>query len=142
MVFRFKLKKTRLEDGSITFHPHIQVTLLSGGKSKDVSGVLDTGSDLVYIPFDMAEYFGLKLSEYSKIARSPEGEFEYFSSNLSIGMRKGHDFFRDSFEVVVSKTQKYPEVILGVPFLSRFVVTFDYANEKILLKKAIKRERY
>ena len=46
----FKLKKRTLEDGSITYHPYVKVTISHLNKSKEVTAVLDTGADLIYIP--------------------------------------------------------------------------------------------
>ena len=140
MALTFKLKKHLIEDGSITFHPYVKVTLSHKGKSREVTAVLDTGADLIYIPKNMAEYFELPLSEKSFEGKTPQGCFEYKTSKMAIEIGKAHEKYKKEFVVTVPiKGGEYEEVILGVEFLSQFKATFDYANEHIVLKKSEKK---
>ncbi len=136
----FKLKKRSLEDGSITYHPYVKVTISHLSKNKEVTAVLDTGADLIYIPKEIAEYFNLPLSEKTLECKSPQEIFKYKTSKMNIEISRPHERYEMNFNVAVPlKKIDYDEVILGVEFLSQFKVTFDYANEKMILKKSGKR---
>jgi predicted aspartyl protease len=140
MPLIFKLKKHKLEDGSITYRPYVKVTLISAGKAKEVAAVLDTGSDLIYLPKQMAEYFALPLSKQKFECKTPQNHFEYSTSKISIEISKGHEKYKKEFSVTIpSEEGIYDEVILGVEFLSQFKITFDYANESLVLKKSEKK---
>ena len=139
MSMYFKLKKVVLEGHSISYHPRIKVTLSYGVKSKQVVAVLDTGSDLIYLPKNVADYFELPLSKEIFEARTPNGTSKYTCSKMYVEVKKGHEFLKDLFDVVVPQDELHNEIILGVPFLSKFSATFDYLNEKIILKKTVKK---
>jgi len=140
MALTFRLKKHRLEDGSITYHPYVKVVLSNKGKSKETTAVLDTGADLIYIPQEIAEYFELPLSKKTFECKSPQGSFEYKTSKMLIEIGKGHEKHKKEFIVTIPVGKgEYDEVILGVEFLAQFKITFDYANERMVLKKSEKR---
>jgi hypothetical protein len=63
MKFTFKFKREKIDERHWTLRPKIPITLSYKGLNKDFIAVLDTGSDVVYIPQDIAEYFGLELSK-------------------------------------------------------------------------------
>ncbi len=140
MALTFRLKRHQLEDGTVTFHPYVKVVLSYAKKSQEVTGVLDTGADLIYLPLNVAEYFNLPLSKKTFECKSPQGLFKYKTSKMSVEIGKGHEKHKREFVVTIPLSEgEYDEVILGVEFLSQFKITFDYANERMVLKKSGKR---
>src|SRR3989344_2630703 len=101
MGLSFKLIRHETQDGTVSYHPRIPITISHNGKSKCVMGVLDTGSDLIYIPKDMADYFGLKLSEKIYEAETPDSVFKYKTANVIIRLEKGHYFRQWNLKVIV-----------------------------------------
>ena len=143
MALIFRLKKHELEDGSITYHPYVKVTISHLNKSKELTAVLDTGADLIYIPKDVAEYLNLQLSEKTLECKTPQEVFKYKTAKINIEISRPHEKYKMNFTVAVPlKKGDYDEVILGVEFLSQFKVTFDYANEKMILKKSGKKTNF
>jgi len=140
MKFTFKFKREKIDETHWTLRPKVPTTLSYGGLNKDFIAVLDTGSDVVYIPQDIAEYFGLELSKKVDVCQGAETEFRFKTAKIYIEIRKGHSQFKELFDVIVPvENPLHKDIILGTPFLSNFVVTFDYARNKIILKSALPR---
>lgn len=137
----FKLVKHETQDGTISYHPRIPVTISYGNKSKRVLGVLDTGSDLIYIPKDMADYFQLRLSEKTYEAKTPNSVFKYKTANAYITLEKGHFLRKWNLRVIVPLEDTHNEIILGTPFLSLFRVYFDYEKNEIELKEITRKSK-
>ena len=141
MYYKFRLKKEKFES-TWTLRPKIKVTLSHKEKTKDVIAILDTGSDLNYIPIELAEYFELLLSEETFTVQGAEQEFEYRTAKLFVKLEHPHKSYRKilSFMIPV-KTIIIKEIILGTEFLKDFTVTFDYQNEtiKLIEKQKIKK---
>ena len=139
MIYRFRFKKESIED-EIIYRPKIKVTLSHGGKSKEVIAVLDTGSDLVYIPPDMAEYFELELSKGKKVAQGVAHEFHYYTTKITIKIENKHQPYQKTVAAIVPETDLHKDIILGTEFLQNFVVTLDYPKRVIKLTEKIEKE--
>ncbi|HJN62562.1 MAG: retropepsin-like aspartic protease [Candidatus Woesearchaeota archaeon] len=63
MSLTYKFKKFRLEDGSYTNRPIVDVILKNDGKSLEFGAILDSGSDLTTIPKTVADYLELGAEE-------------------------------------------------------------------------------
>ena len=100
MFYLFKFKKEKFESKS-TLRPKIKVLLSYKDKVKEVIAILDTGSDLNYIPADFAEYFELPLSEEIFKAQGAEQEFEYKTSKIYFKLENLHKSYRKLLEVMV-----------------------------------------
>src|SRR3989344_2329649 len=132
--YKFKFKREWIDLGW-ALRPKIKVTLSANGKSKQIIAIIDTGSDLVYIPKDMADYFGLSLSKNELTGQGAETEFSYRTSQIRVSLENPHKIFRKLVEVMVpAKGADHKDVILGTGFLENFIVTLDYKNEKINLR--------
>ena len=123
--YKFKFKREWIDLGW-ALRPKIKVTLSANGKSKQIIAIIDTGSDLVYIPKDMADYFGLSLSKNELTGQGAETEFSYRTSQIRVSLENPHKIFRKLVEVMVPAK--------GAGFLENFIVTLDYKNEKINLR--------
>ena len=58
MALVYKFKKFRLEDGTYTKRPIVDIILKNEGKSLEFGAILDSGSDLTTIPRAIADYLG------------------------------------------------------------------------------------
>lgn len=139
MPLIFKLIKHKTQDGTISYHPKIPITLIHNDKIKSVMAVLDTGSDLIYIPKNIAEYFGLELSKETFEAKTPNSLLEYKTARILIRLEKKHYFKNWNFKVMIPLSEFLDEIILGTPFLSNFKVLFDYEKNQIELKEITKK---
>ncbi len=95
MDYIFKFKRERTE-GGLTLRPKIKATLSFKEKARDVAVILDTGSDLNYMPKDFADYFqkcventfGLKcrrsrrISKPTKKVKKPSKQYVVNLQNL------------------------------------------------------------
>lgn len=133
MFYLFKFKKEKFED-KLTIRPKIKVVLSYNAKVKEVIAILDTGSDLNYTPADLAEYFGLHLSEKTFTAQGAELEFEYKTSKIYFKLEHPHKSYRKLLEVMVPiKTTMHKDIILGTDFLKDFIVELNYKKGTIKL---------
>ena len=135
MDYIFKFKRERTE-GGLTLRPKIKATLSFKEKARDVAVILDTGSDLNYMPKDFADYFGLTFSKETMTALGAEQEFEYKTSKIYVKLENPHKSFRKLLNVMVPfKTAIHKEVIFGTDFLKNFIVTLDYTKGTIKLSE-------
>jgi hypothetical protein len=73
-----------------------------------------------------------------EVCQGAETEFRFKTAKIYVEIRKGHDRFKELFDVIVPvENPLHKDIILGTPFLSNFVVTFDYAKNRIILKSAL-----
>ena len=133
MDYIFRFKKEQMEHGW-TLRPKIKIFLSHEQKFKNMAAILDTGSDLNYIPQEIAEYFNLNLSQKTYAAHGAEHDFEYKTSKIYIKLDHPHYPKRKLIDVIVPvKNPVHNEVILGTDFLKEFIVTLDYGKGTIKL---------
>ena len=63
MTLSYKFKKFKLENGTLTKRPIVDIILKNDDKYLEFGAILDSGSDLTTIPKAAAEYLGLKANE-------------------------------------------------------------------------------
>ena len=137
MPFTFRFKKEKISETEYALRPKIPITLSSGRKSKEIIAILDTGSDVIYIPQEMAEYFDLELSKDKQVCQGADTEFQYRTSKIEIEVKKAHESFKNWFDVIIPyQNPLHKDVILGTPFLMNFKITFDYRKGLIIMKKS------
>ena len=135
MDYQFKFKKERVEDGW-TLRPKIRAVLSYKNKSKEVITVLDTGSDLNYLPAEIAEYFELPLSEKVFTAQGAEQQFGYKTSKIYVKLDNPHKSFRKLLTVMVPvENALHKDIIFGTEFLKHFIVTLNYGKGTIKLSE-------
>lgn len=133
MLYLFKFKKEKFENKQ-TLRPKIKITLSYKSKMKEIIAILDTGSDLNYIPSDFAEYFELPLSKEIFKAQGAEQEFEYRTSKIYFKLEHPHKSYRKLLEVMVPiKATMHKDIILGTEFLKDFIVELNYKKGTIKL---------
>jgi len=61
MALSYRFKKFRLEDGTYTKRPIVDIILKNSDKYLEFGAILDSGSDLTTIPKSVADYLDLKV---------------------------------------------------------------------------------
>ncbi len=132
MFYRYKFRTEEINN-ELILRPKIPIMVSHKDKSQVIFAVLDTGSDLVYLPRDLAEYFELPISEEIFTAKGVEHQFAYQQSNIKIKLEHPHKPFQKKLNVIIPTSKQYSEVILGTEFLHHFAALFDYPNKSIKL---------
>ncbi len=136
MIYRFRFRKEST-GSETTYRPKIEIILSHNGKQKEVVAVLDTGSDFIFIPRSIAQYFDLPLSKETGTAQGVGTEFEYQFAPITIKIDHQHKTYHQKFQAIVPQEDNILDVILGSDFLQNFIVTFDYPKHIIKLNEKI-----
>src|SRR3989344_3681097 len=108
MTIIFRYKTVNRPDGSQVKTPSIPVSL-NGKENFDTVALLDSGADISAVSRGIAELLGLDLSVEKKPA------------------------FRIPVKVILSDYD-FPVLLGRAGFFDKFVISFDQAKEKVLLK--------
>ncbi len=131
----------RLKISSITLQEPIIVATLIGkdGEKINVTAVLDTGSDFVLLPFEIAKLLKLDLNtEKKEFAKTYSGEpLATTLSKVRIKIEKGREKIEFVCKCAVSLNEKsqHENIIFGASFLQNFKVLFDYPANRFYIKK-------
>ena len=101
MVLTYKFKNFKLESGSYTKRPIVDIMLRNDDKSLEFCAILDSGSDLTTIPLTIADYLELKTEE-------DEHEMFGFKGSGKIKLSRLTLIFK-------GKTQRQDEALHNVP---------------------------
>ena len=100
-----------------------------------MDGLLDSGSDGIVLPLDVARFLGLTLKEEKEPMRVPGGEIPWYSAtaNLTIG-RAGRFFTFPKIRVAIPREGDTPILIGRDPVFKVYRVTFDDARSTFQLE--------
>lgn len=139
MYFRYNCKHRKLTEGVTVKEPIIPVTLVGkNGKKLNFTAVLDSGSDFVLIPIEIAEVLELGFEKGIELkATTYTGEpFKTKITKVRIELRKGHDKVGIECRAAVNiGGVEYHDLIFGSTFFEHFKITFDYKKNKFIIKK-------
>jgi len=139
MTITFRYKSIKRPDGTLVKTPSIPLTLM-GKESFDTIGLLDSGADISAIPREVAEILGLKLTGKITPAYGIGGKVRSVETKVAILIQKSHERYRFMLPVkVILDAYDFPVLLGRLGFFDNFVITFDQQQEKILLKRKIKR---
>lgn len=134
MTIIFRYKTVTRPDGSLVKTPSIPVSL-TGKENFDTIALLDSGADLSAIPQGIAELLGLDLTGERKSAFGIGGKVDATDTTMAVSIEKGHERYTFRIPVKVILGDYDLPVLLGrAGFFDKFVVSFDQAKEKVLLK--------
>lgn len=136
MIYKYRMKVERKNDEE-ALRPVIPIVLSYGNKSKQVNAILDTGSDMVYLPKEIADYFELPLHGKTFSGASISSDFEYKLSKINIKLEHAHKSWNQLITTTVPLTEYHNDIILGTDFLQNFIVTFDYPKRTIKLNEVV-----
>lgn len=139
MAISFRYKTVKRPDGTKVKTPSIPIQL--DGKEKfDTIALLDSGADLSAIPLDIAKLLGMDLSGEKTPTYGIGGKVDSVETRMNIKVEKGHE--RYSFQIpvkVILGDYDFPILLGREGFFDRFVISFDQGQEKVSLKRVIRR---
>jgi predicted aspartyl protease len=122
------------------YRPIIPLTIRKDEKRITVAGILDSGSDFMLLPKDIAEYLNLELSgdeEAEAIGEKIETKRSVIGLTITDG--KATVYLRDN-QVGVLMQDGLKEVIIGrIPFFSEFDITFRENSKRVELVRTLRR---
>lgn len=132
LVFRFK---EEFIDNKPIMRPKIPVKFSRNGKSLNVIGLLDSGSDFIVIPKEVADYLELKYGSKTEECDGIGGSvcLRYSHANVSIG---DHIFHSITVHVLPEGSELPGGIIIGrEPVFREFDVEFSLNSNRITLKR-------
>lgn len=138
MYLRFNCKHQKLAEGIWVKEPIIPITLVGKNSLRlDFTAILDSGSDFVLIPKEIADALELDYENSQEIAsKTYEGkEFKTKITKVSMEIKKGREKIQLQCKAAVNLTgPDYHHIIIGSSFFEHFEIIFDYPNNKFIIK--------
>ena len=133
MKLSFRYTPARINDFLI-FRPMIPLILRKDERHLSTIGLLDSGSDFILIPKEIAEYLELELSGNDE-AEAIGGTIETKKSVISLTVSDGkNNIYLQNIPVEVLMQDGLKEVIIGrIPFFSEFDILFKENSKRIEL---------
>ena len=136
----YRCKHRELTGGIWVKEPMIPISLNGKeGLKVNFNAILDSGSDFVLIPLEVAEVLGLKINkrkkEQAKFYSGSTLSTTQSSVTMSISkLRNPKITFKVKCMVLLNKDQQHDEIILGSSFFEKFKIIFDYPNNRFQIK--------
>jgi predicted aspartyl protease len=123
-------------------YPLLPVKFRSGEKTtREVDGLLDSGSDGVVIPLSTAEYLGLKLTEDSHPMNVVGRTVRQYKSKIDIIIGRGGRYTTISDNVVSIPTEGDTPILLGRnPVFELYKILFIEAEKRFTMEPYIKKQ--
>lgn len=138
MHFRYNCKHIQLAQGVWVKEPVIPLTLIGKNSQRiDFTAILDSGSDFVLIPKEIADALEIDYMKGIEIRSSTfEGkEFRTKISKVNMEIKRGREKLSLQCNAAISiDGPDYHHIILGSSFFEHFEITFDYPNNKFTIK--------
>lgn len=119
--------------------PIIHVTLIGKDRERvNFTAILDSGSDFVLLPKEIADALGIDYSKGVEIkSKTFDGkDFITKLATVSMEIKKGRERIPIQCKAAVSITgPDYHHIILGSSFFEHFEITFDYPRNKFVVKR-------
>ncbi len=135
MTIIFKYKTVKRPDGTDVRTPSIPI-ILNGKEKFESFALLDSGADISAMSKAIAELLGLNLNSQITKAFGIGGEVDSVETTVSITIEKGHEHYTFQIPVkIILGDYDFPILLGRAGFFDKFIVSFDQAQEKILLKR-------
>lgn len=146
MVLFYKFKKDRLDDGSYVARPRILVELAGERGSILIPALIDSGSDTTVIPYGIAASVGLSTDgpKDKLYAYRESSEVVHSKAKITfLGKEQRQSVTLPAIPILVTlpraDSEEEEDIVLGLDgVFEAFDVTFKKAENKIILKPAIK----
>lgn len=139
MNLTFRCKHIKLSEGLTVKEPIIPVTLVGeNSEALNFNAILDTGSDLVLLPLEVAEALNLNFDK-----SNPESAKVYTGETITtcyswvrIKIKKGHEHasIKCRCAIQLNKDKQHESIIFGSTFFEHFKIVFDYQKNKFQIK--------
>jgi hypothetical protein len=139
MAMDFRYRSATRPDGTSVVAPLIPVTFHGSRRIKTLA-LLDSGADISALPKQVAELIGVDID--GKVCRSygVGGSVESVGSWAGVTVSKGHERYTFRLPVRgVMGAYDLPPILGRHGFFDRFSITFDQAQERVSLKRVVKR---
>ncbi|MDO8627661.1 MAG: aspartyl protease family protein [Candidatus Diapherotrites archaeon] len=139
MNLNFNCKRQEVSKGIWVNEPIIPVTLIGSNDRKlNFTAVLDSGSDFILLPKDVAEALELEFdAKKQDKAKTYEGtELTTTLSKVKIEIRKGREQTNIECRCAILLSEKYQHehIIFGSSFFDNFRINFDFPKRKFEIK--------
>jgi|GEM_PF-4934224 len=129
----------RIKVSGITVQEPVILSALLGPSGKlNVTAILDTGSDFVLLPLEMAELLGLELEKTkTEKAKTYAGEpLTTTQSTVKVQINKDREKIEFSCKCAVSlnPSAQHEYIIFGASFLQHFRILLDYPKNRFHIK--------
>lgn len=129
MTLSYRFKKFRLEDGTYTKRPIVDIILKNDDKYLEFGAILDSGSDITTIPKAAADYLELKIDDKEVDMVGYKGTGKVKGSTITIifkGKVQRQDEILNNVPVEVMQDTEEEDVILGIlGVFEHFKITFN-----------------
>ncbi|MCK5559703.1 MAG: hypothetical protein KAJ51_03880 [Thermoplasmata archaeon] len=136
LKFIFGYKKIVTQGGIINYYPMVPCTFSwKNKKSPLYDGLLDSGSDGIVIPLELAEWLGLDLNHKAKMEALGRVLKRYVTKIDLILGRGGRYIQLNNVEVSVPIESKTAMILIGRnPIFELYEITFIEPEKKVVMK--------
>ena len=137
MYLRYNCKHQQLAKGVWVKEPIIPIALVGKGGKSDFTAILDSGSDFVLLPKEIADALQLDYQKGIEIkSRTFEGkDFRTKLTTVNMEIKKGRERVPIQCKAAVNiDGPDYHHIILGSSFFEHFEIIFDYPKNKFVIK--------
>ena len=137
MSMTFRYLDSPNPNGNVHKRPSILATFSNGQDRLEQYALIDSGADICAMDYRIAEKLHLDLSGKRVKSFGVSGPVESVITETTVEISKGHEHY--SFEVplrVLFSNSDFvaPTLIGRTGFFDKFRITFDEANQKIVMK--------
>jgi len=140
MNLSFRCKHKELGCEVRVKEPLLPVTLF--GKNElalNFIAILDSGSDLILLPLEVAEELGLEYDKSKQESATTISGDKIMTLNSKVKVAIQKDREKQEFEclcaVLASKEPLHENIIFGSSFFEHFKIIFDYPNNRFQIKR-------
>ena len=110
---------------------------LKDGTPVTIAGLLDSGSDVILIPKDIAESLGLDIGRKANEIDGVGGKVKVAKSRIRVRLDDGRRIYRipHALEVCVQLSGNvFDDILIGrIPFFEEFVIEFNECAKRVKL---------
>lgn len=139
MTITFKYKSVKRPDGTLVKTPSIPI-FLKWKEQFETIALIDSGADISAMPKAVAEILGCDLSGKTEPAFGIGGKVDSVQTKVNVTIEKGHEHyeFQIPFKVILGQYD-FPILLGRLGFFDKFVISFDQVQDKVTLKRMIRR---
>jgi len=140
MNLTYRCKHLKLSEGVWVKEPILEVTLIGlKGTQLNFTAILDSGSDFVLLPLEVAEELNLDFDKTKRdSAKLYSGNrITTTKSRVRVKIEKGREkaVVECKCAILLNKNQQHEHIIFGSTFFEHFKILFDYPNNRFQIKR-------
>ena len=137
MSMTFRYLDSSNPNGDVYKRPSILATFSNGQDKLEQYALVDSGADMSAMDYRVAEKLHLDLSGKRVMSFGVSGSVESVVTETTVEISRGHEHysFNIPVRVLFSKSDYVAPTLIGRKgFFDKFRITFDEANQKIVIK--------